>query len=321
MQEIIKATPTDVIDSIIPQAQRDEYEEKVGKLANREWTFSIVPGFFKQSDDNTDDSTYDPLLDHFGLALPSWKEAVDKVHALNAASDEGTKYKLIFCARHGQGFHNEIVEVFGLREWETKYSHLEGTIHPVTGEYISWAPDPYLNKIGYGQAEYMHELVDKEVKEFGMPLPDKIYVSPFTRSCETLKTTMKGVCLNEEGTGMKPTIVENLRETIGKHLCDKRSSKSVICERQSKWGFEFEQGFVEEDELYKDDWRESPADVAVRGNLFLQKLFSDDHDNEQILWNCTHSGQIRAMLIATGHRSWTVPTAGMIPLVIKADRL
>lgn len=320
MLQLIKANKDDAYDSIIAQEIRDEYASRIVQDDSLQWKFSVVPGFFKQSDVATDDIAYDPLTDHFGLALSSWNELEEKLHALNEAADENTKYKLLFCARHGTGYHNEAVELFGREAWDNHYSALEGAVHPATGEYFKWAPDPYLSKAGYAQAEYMHELVEREVNEHSMPIPHRIFVSPFTRSCETLKNTMRGVCMQPDGTGMHPFIVENLRETIGMHLCDKRSSKTVICERQEGWGFEFEEGFAEEDELYKPDWRESVPELAVRANKFLQWLFGDEHNREEIVWNCTHSGQIRAMIIATGHRAWTMPTAGMIPIVVKAEK-
>lgn len=316
---IIKATATDVIDSTIPESDRLEYEKKLANSGDKVWNFSVVNGFFKQSDDKTNND-YDPFTDHFGRALESWNEVIDRIHELNTNSDDNTKYKLIFCARHGEGFHNVAVEKFGLKDWDAHYSHLPGAIDPDTGEYMRWGPDPELSDRGYAQARAMRAAVEREVNN-GMPKPERIYVSPMTRSCETMKTTWDSFKNKFDSPVL---IIEMIRETIGEHLCDKRSKKSEIEKRHADsigWEFKFEEGFSEEDELFREDFRESPADVAIRANSFLQKLFNNDYDGDnidkEIVWCCTHSGQIRGMLIATGHRSWTIPTAGMIPIVVK----
>ncbi|TID15818.1 hypothetical protein CANINC_004347 [Pichia inconspicua] len=311
MDETIRATATDVVDSTIPESDRAEYTKRIAEDGGRKWSFTVVDGFFKQSSLETD-AEYDPNDDHFGRVLPTWKDVVKRVKELNENSDDNVKYKLIFCARHGEGYHNVAVEKFGLSAWDEHYSKLPGAIDPETGEYMRWGPDPDLTDRGYGQARVMRKLVEREIDD-GMPIPESFYVSPFTRSCETLKTTW------DKNRG-EVLVVELLRETIGEHLCDKRSKKSEIEKKHdnSGWKFKFEDDFTEDDELFREDWRENVVDVAIRANSFLQKLFDK---NEQIVWCCTHSGQIRGMIIASGHRSWTIPTAGMIPIVVKGVKI
>lgn len=93
------------------------------------------------------------------------------------------------------------------------------------------------------------------------PLPTKLYSSPFVRASLTLRHTYQDLLLNaypksnevelktKDGKPLRPLIKEFFRETIGEHTCDKRGPKSKV-EKEFP-DFDFEKGFVEEDELYK----------------------------------------------------------------------
>lgn len=322
---LIAPNACDKIDAIVPAADLAAFASKRAALesaltanGDESWTFSIVPGFFKQSDPTTDDLTYDSLTDHFGLAKPSWHAALQELETLNASADEKTAYKLVFCARHGQGYHNLAVEVFGLDAWNDHYSHL-GSAKLPNGEVIEYGPDPFLTSLGEEQAKSMHDAFEREISDHGCPIPSKLYSSPFTRSAQTLTITMDGITVSKEKTMLKPIVTENLRETIGGHLCDKRSTMKIFNKRLANWGFEFENGFQEEDLLYKDDERECLSDHAIRAYKFLNMLFSTAN-KDQIVYTASHSGTIKALLVATGHRAYTVPTAGMIPLLIKGEK-
>ena len=324
---LIAPNACDKLDSLVPQQQLEEYASKRDALP-LQWSFSVVPGFFKQSAIDTDDGSYDALKDHFGLAKESWNGLIEELRSLNESADDNTQYKLVFCARHGQGHHNKAVEIFGLDAWNDHYSHLGSATLP-NGETIVFGPDPFLTSLGEQQAQFMNDAFKREISEFGCPLPSKLFCSPFTRSAQTLSITMNGITISKDGTDAKvlagkplsPLVTENLRETIGSHLCDKRSTKSIFQKRLSGWGFQFEDGFSEEDVLYRDDWREPISDQAIRANKFLQFLFStEEYKDDQIVYNASHAGEIKALLIATGHRQYTVPTAGMIPLLVKATR-
>lgn len=328
---LIEVNACDKIDAIIPDEEFILYNEKL-KQKNPEWSFSIVPGFFKQSFPETDEFTYDPLIDHFGLADGlTWPSLIAKLKDLNESADSSKeRYKLIFSARHGQGNHNLAVQIFGIDAWNEHYSHLEGSETP-DGTFLKWAPDPSLTEKGEKQAKLMNRTLKNEIINFDCPVPTQLFTSPFTRSCQTLYITMDGICMSNRlkendcnnsllsNYRLNPLIKEDLRETIGSHLCDKRSDKSTLEKRLEGWDFKFEENFQYDDIYYKDDWRESIHEQALRANSFLQDVFSnDDYINDEVIYCTSHSGEMKALIIATGHRQYAVPTAGMIPMLIKA---
>lgn len=330
MSNLISITDCDIADAHGSQDEvkkywvkrsqlEDEKDPKTGNLL-RPWHFEVVPGFFKQSDSKTDDSSFNYLDEHFGVNM-SWDNLIKKLNELNDEADNDAEYKLVFCARHGQGYHNQAVERYGLDDWNNKWSKMTGTTLP-TGEKLVWAPDPRLSPLGIKQAEAVHKRILKEL-DSGMPVPDKLFTSPFTRSATTMLLTWKGITLcdnNEELPDRKyPIVKENLRETIGVHLCDKRGTKSDFIRNFGHWGFKIEKGFPEQDIFYKDDWREPLSDQSLRADLFLQDLF-ENYGDDRVIYTTSHAGEIRALITATGHRQFCVPTAGVLPMVIKGTR-
>lgn len=72
---------------------------------------------------------YDLLQDSFGLLDKSpsrWSTFRSAVARLNAEADEHTTYKVIYIARHGQGWHNVAEGKYGTPEWNRLWSRLEG---------------------------------------------------------------------------------------------------------------------------------------------------------------------------------------------------
>lgn len=314
---LIKPNIEDKTDSIVPEVEVEKYRELLS-LESPIYDFEIVPGFFKQSSLDTDDTTYDSLNDHLGLNKPSWENLLLELQKLNSNSPADTKYKLIFCARHGQGYHNYTLSIVGRPLWDSFYSHQYGDVKLPNGEVVNYGPDPFLTPLGESQAKFINETLIKEINN-GMPLPTKLFSSPFTRSCQTLYYSMNNILMfKNSDKGLKPLIMENLRETIGEHTCDERSSKKVIEERLNGWGFTFEDGFTENDELYRSDWRESVGELTIRSNRFLQNVFDDKYNDDLVVYSSSHSGQVKSILLAVGHRPYIIPTAGLIPIVVKA---
>ncbi|ORX40083.1 hypothetical protein BD324DRAFT_256318 [Kockovaella imperatae] len=181
-------------------SQSDEYG---GKTLKKIKSWSVVPGVFVQSDPLHDATGYDLLGDGFGLVDKSperWQNLVKKLKQLNEESDEHTTYKLIYYARHGEGFHNRAESKYGTAAWDSHWAQKTGD-----GESV-WGPDPLLTEKGIGQARTMNSALKKEL-EHGMPLPQKLYSSPFQRSATTLQITWEDILLNKgmvpKGTSMR----------------------------------------------------------------------------------------------------------------------
>lgn len=89
--------------------------------------YTVMEGFFKQSDERTDDRTYDAvstilfvgtvretdpfmkLADSFGLLLSGddrWARFKQRLELLNQHAPRDVAYKVLYLARHGQGQHN-----------------------------------------------------------------------------------------------------------------------------------------------------------------------------------------------------------------------
>lgn len=126
MSNLIAVNACDQLDAIVPEEEEIKFLKSISELrakGERPWRFSIVPDFFKQSNIETDDVHFDAINNHFGLSLSSWSELLANLDKLNLSASENEVYKLVFCARHGQGYHNKAVEIFGLKAWDDRSLH------------------------------------------------------------------------------------------------------------------------------------------------------------------------------------------------------
>ena len=152
-----------------------------------------------------------------------------------------------------------------------------------------------------------------------IPTPGHIYSSPLRRC---LRTTMLAFApfLDSQATPPPPsiplTIKEKLRERLGVHTCDRRSSKTWIAAAYP--AFEIESGFAEEDELWVPDRRETIEEHAVRSRELLGEIFSGDASDVVAL--TAHSGAIMALFVATGWKQIPVAAGAVYPLLVCATR-
>lgn len=302
----------DLKNSSLSGDDRVEYSRLVELLHEQlaeYWTFEIVPGYFKQSDKDTDDTTYDNNKEHFGRQK-GWKEILSDLDELNSSAGADESYKVFFLARHGQGYHNVAHLKYGDEKWNEYWSKLYGD------DELVWGPDPELTVLGLQQAAENNHQWKAEV-EAGAPIPTKFFSSPFRRSIDTLIGTWKDIV---ELTDIKPLILEDLRETIGVHTCDMRSTKTIIKNKYESLGFIIENGFQEEDVYWKKDYRESNAEQAIRINRSFQHIFSNTPKEDALVSVTSHSGSIRTQLMVLGHRSFAIGTGGMIPVFVKAKK-
>jgi broad specificity phosphatase PhoE len=71
-----------------------------------------------------------------------------------------------------------------------------------------WGPDPPLTAVGIDQARALKAAWEAEI-EAGIPLPQALYASPFTRVAETLRLSIGEIMV--EGMGLRPMVLEGLR--------------------------------------------------------------------------------------------------------------
>ncbi|ODV79356.1 phosphoglycerate mutase [Suhomyces tanzawaensis NRRL Y-17324] len=307
----------DVLDSQLTADDSASYTKGLAALEqslDSYWKFEVVPNQFKQSLAATDDLRFQYLDEHFGV-IGSWDEVVDNLKTLNANAGANERYKILFLARHGQGYHNLAHAKYGNSAWNEYWLKKNGD------GTIVWGPDPLLTDLGISQAQenraqWKIEVLNNTARDPSLIVPKKWFVSPLSRSIDTLINTWDGVVDLQE---VQPLIQENVRETIGVHTCDKRSPRSVIAQKYEKLGFRIEPGFEENDIYYKDDYRETVAEHALRINRNLQEIFTTTP--EDIVSITSHSGSIRAQLLVLGHRSFAVGTGGMVPVFVKATKV
>ncbi|GAA5850180.1 hypothetical protein JCM8547_001032 [Rhodosporidiobolus lusitaniae] len=281
------------------------------------YAYSVVDGFFRQSSPSfpTNDPTYDPLQDSFGLIDKSssrWKRFKRDIKRLNEDGEERTSVKVLFLARHGQGYHNVAESKYGTPAWNSYWSKLDGD-----GE-ITWGPDALLTPLGENQARAVNRAW-KEQRDDDAPLPTSLYSSPLSRAASTLKITWEGVLLGvvEEGTEeVKPVFKEKLREVMGVHTCDQRRDKTYL--HSSYPTYSFEPGFAEEDELWSPIVRETDDELDKRIQAQLDEIFSTD--NATYVSITAHGGVIGGFFRVLGHRKIAVPPGGMVPIVVQARR-
>ncbi|KAJ5574063.1 uncharacterized protein N7459_008490 [Penicillium hispanicum] len=285
-----------------------------------QFTFSTVKGYFLQDEPSTNPDTFDYAASNFGLIpkcedsgeaevrITQWQKFAQDMEARNGPDQPTTKYKVLFLGRHGQGVHNVAESRYGTKAWDEYWSLLDGD------EWGTWV-DAHLTDLGIAQAQTAHDAWAQQI-EHGIPTPQSYYVSPLHRCCQTAQVTFEG--LNMPGTSpFRPLIKELLRETMGEHTCDRRSTASEIAAQFPE--YRFEPGFVEEDRLWDPKARESNEERNRRLAALLTDIFANDENT--FLSLTAHSGAITSILEVVGHREFPLATGAVIPVVVRADRI
>ena len=210
--------------------------------------------------------------------------------------------------RHGEGHHNVAESFYGTAAWDSYWSHLDGN------GTVTWS-DALLTDKGEEQAREAHAFFGEQLAWAKMPSPEAFYVSPLMRCLRTAELTWTGLDL-PKARPYDPLVKELLREVLGVHTCDRRSSRTVIHKAYPKW--RIEGGFSEADVLWKADHRETHDEHDIRTQRLLDDIFGNDE--RSVLSLTAHSGMIASLLRVTGHREFGLPTGGLLPLFVKATR-
>ncbi|QIW98183.1 hypothetical protein AMS68_003701 [Peltaster fructicola] len=181
----------------------------------------------------------------------------------------------------------------------------------------SWA-DARLTSKGEIEAMDLGRFWTRDMLPRGVPFPEQLYSSPLTRCIQTVTLASQALDDNEKNHNKDaPSIrvAECLRETLGVHTCDRRSTRSDLA--TSFPHLMFDEDFTENDELWQTDHRESFEECTARLTVWLQKLFAEDASD--VLLVAAHSGSIRALLRAAGHPDVWPGRGSINPLLLKAE--
>ncbi|WVN90699.1 uncharacterized protein L203_105941 [Cryptococcus depauperatus CBS 7841] len=278
-----------------------------------DFKYEVVEGFFIQNGDMPKRLPYEELLKkNFGLKDESperWHNLKAAIKKLQDEAPKGVYYKVLFLGRHGEGYHNFAKAKYGGKAWGKHWASLYGD-----GE-LTWGPDPELTPLGISQAQSVYRCWLQEAK-FGAPIKKgemKWYVSPMARAGHTLQ-----VSWGELLAGV-PEICEDWREHYGVNTCDERVTKTEIQKRFPD--FIFEEGFAENDELWKPDDRETEEHMQMRAQRAMDKLFGPSGAKETYISITGHHGIFRNLLAVLHHRKYSLDTGEMLPVVVKATRI
>ncbi|KAF2399577.1 phosphoglycerate mutase-like protein [Trichodelitschia bisporula] len=284
---------------------------------------STVTGFFQQDDNATDPDRFDYASSNLGLinrTYPSdllfdptgtktqWQRFEHFVRKLDANPGNSVHYKVLFVGRHGEGYHNVAEAFYGTPAWNCYWSKLDGN------GTITWS-DAHLTPTGIKQALNTNAFWRHALSEAKIPAPEAYYTSPLDRCVATANLTYADLPL-PHSCPFRPIVKELLREALGVHTCDRRSTRSAI--RAAHPSVTFEPGFPEQDPLWVPELRESTSHHTERLRALLRNIFATEPGMFVAL--SSHSGSIAAMLRALGHRPFPLQTGGVIAVLVRADR-
>lgn len=263
------------------------------------------------------DAEFDP--DH---TKTQWERFGNKVTQLNHQSGRRVQYKVLYSqspkfqlqsssvtdqslvGRHGEGYHNVAESFYGTEAWDVRPSSfflIPILFLSLTNPQCYWSLQPgnatttwadaHLTPTGEAQALKAAAFWATLVTSQNIPVPQSYYTSPLTRCLDTCNLTFSSVPL-PPSYPFKPVIKELFREAIGVHTCDRRSSKSFIRARYPTW--RFEEGFSEEDPLFRSAERETDEGMDSRSKKVLDDVF----ENDGAVWVSisSHSGEIGSIL-------------------------
>ncbi|KAF2861274.1 phosphoglycerate mutase family protein [Piedraia hortae CBS 480.64] len=286
------------------------------------FAYEAVKGFFWQDEPGTDPATFDHISSNFGLIersypetrhsdtrVTQWQRFYDYLEHLIASSPSNVTYKLIYMGRHGEGEHNVAEALYGTNAWDDYWSKLDGD------GTLFWS-DAHLTSVGQAQAREARAFMQKQIQTQKMPAPQSYYVSPLYRCLQTANLTFGGLELPADGQ-FRPVIKEMLREVLGVHTCDRRSSRTAILHDFPNWTFEL--GFQENDRLWRANHRETWDEHDARERALLSDIFTNDPN--PVISFTAHSGTIASLLRVTKHRVFALPTGALIPVLVKAIKI
>ncbi|CCK68288.1 uncharacterized protein KNAG_0A06270 [Huiozyma naganishii CBS 8797] len=262
--------------------------------------FKALPGYFSAYPELGFPGIDSSEEDHLKLVNHSaWKELYESI-----PQDTGTHhYKLLVIARHGQGYHNAAILRYGEPRWNEYWSLLNGD------EFGEWV-DSKLTPLGYTQVKQVGKnVLLPMINELGF-LPHKFFCSPMRRCLETFIGSWTNVFHNHCNTltlqdcSVTNVVIENIREKLGEHTCDKRVNHSITVgeyqDFQTDSGhtiqWDYTENYPEEDQLWLPDRRETDKEIDERIHEGLREIFNQLSTEDKFISITCHSGVIGSIL-------------------------
>ncbi|KAK8107280.1 histidine phosphatase superfamily [Apiospora kogelbergensis] len=288
------------------------------------FNFECLKGFFMTHPSMKQDPAY-ALSTHadlglipqsYGTAIGSgedsqlspWQCFANHVERLNRNAKEGELYKVLYVGRHGQGFHNVMEAKVGTPAWESHWALLDGD-----GDAI-WA-DSELTNQGKREATDNAKVWRRLIEQENMPWP-ALYCSPLQRCLETARLSFEDLAASK-GKIYQPMVKENLRERMGRHTCDRRSSRTWI--REHYPSYLIEPGFTEKDELFEADRRETDEEHVLRTRIAMDELF--EHEASYFVSITMHSMASRMLMRVIGQEEYRMSPGSTTAFFVKATRI
>jgi broad specificity phosphatase PhoE len=240
--------------------------------------------------------------------LTQWQRFNSLLKKLNNDAPSNTAYKLLFIGRHGEGYHNAAQTYYGTPAWNCYWSQQTGN------STNSWQ-DADLTPNGIKQALVANTFWSHEISTQKIEPPQAFYVSPLTRCLKTANLTFGGLGLDN----FVPEVKELIREGISTHTCDHRGNETYIHSLFPSWTIE--STFTETDTLWNGITEESSSAQDYRSKIALDQIFSSSSDKTEIISITTHSGETSSLLRVLGHRSFSLVTGAVIPVLVKAEKI
>lgn len=236
------------------------------------------PPFLKKIDKKckAEKSSHLPLTQLNLLNGHTYDEFIQEFTQLPQSTAE-QQFKTFYFVRHGQGIHNEAESSLGTVHWEAVEARSE--------QYF----DAKLTEIGRNQAKSLLDSLTKMQQSTPTFKFDLLIVSPLSRAIETAQIAFQPLFDNPK---FPIYSHEMIRETIGRHYCDKRRSITELKQLYPRINFSESDAFnSDSDLLWNANERETQKQIHLRAIKFLNWCFDRFPDKKHILVTA-HNGII-----------------------------
>ncbi|KAL0490775.1 phosphoglycerate mutase [Acrasis kona] len=218
----------------------------------------------------------------------TWNRVNSEFEKLTNEPVNGSEYKLILFLRHSEGWHNVAERKYGSKYWND--------VESKKPQYL----DSTLSDDGIVQAQQLQQRIIKDVTQNKLRI-DLILCSPFSRALQTAEIGLVHLWSNHR---IPKISVEEARESIGVHYCDKRHNRTYLMSKFPK--VDFKRLISNEDTLWTPDVRESDQDEFIRGRKVLDWIYNR---REKRVIVPAHGGIINAITASLGY-AWGEGTSG-----------